>query len=317
MDKYSNIPKVQNFDGIYLLDSLHMGNSGTVGVYLLPAKDGSNNFALIETGPGSTLNNIKDAIFEAGFKLENLKDILVTHIHLDHAGAAGALAAQTGAKVYVHEIGYKHLNDPSRLIASAKRIYKEKMGILWGDMQAIPTEQLEAITDNDILEVLGYKIKVLYTPGHARHHVSYCLDDVIFTGDSAAIKFVGSNIIRPAFPPPELDLDIWPSSLEKMLEQNPSKLFLTHFGEVKDAKGHLQTVQTRHDKWANTALEALKAKKDSTEIIKIMTALGEAELKQDNAPASVFYRHSITSDYEMTVMALSRYWQKFHPEMLL
>ncbi|HHO55100.1 MAG TPA: MBL fold metallo-hydrolase, partial [Trueperaceae bacterium] len=112
MDKYSNIPKVQNFDGIYLLDSLHMGNSGTVGVYLLPAKDGSNNFALIETGPGSTLNNIKDAIFEAGFKLENLKDILVTHIHLDHAGAAGALAAQTGAKVYVHEIGYKHLNDP-------------------------------------------------------------------------------------------------------------------------------------------------------------------------------------------------------------
>jgi len=316
VDKYSNIPTVQDLGGVYLLDTKHMGNSGTVGVYLLPAKDGSGKFALIESGPGSTLNNLKEAIYEAGFKLENLENILVTHIHLDHAGAAGALAAEAAAVVYVHEIGYRHLNDPSRLIASAKRIYKEKMDLLWGDMLAIPSEQLVAISDNDDLEILGHKIKVLYTPGHARHHVSYLLDDAIFTGDSAAIKFVGSNIIRPAFPPPELDLDIWPSTIKKMLEQNPKRLFLTHFGEVKDAKSHLQNMQARHDKWANTVLEALKAKKESSEIIEIMTNLGENELKQDNAPESVFYRHSITSDYAMTVMALSRYWQKFHPERL-
>ncbi len=317
MDKYSNIPRVQDYNGVYLLDTVHMGNSGTVGVYLLTAKDNSDNFAIIETGPESTLGNLKDAIFEAGFKLENLSHILVTHIHLDHAGAAGALAAETGAKVYVHEIGYKHMHDPSRLVASARRIYQEKMDVLWGDMQAIPNQQLEAVNDDDVLEILGHKIKVLYTPGHARHHVSYLIEDgSIFTGDSAAIKFAGSSIIRPAFPPPELDLDIWPVTIAKMLEQNPTRLFLTHFGEVKDAKGHLQALQTRHDKWANTVLDALKAKKESPEIINIMTSLGEDELNNDKAPASVFFRHSITSDYAMTVMALSRYWQKFHPEKI-
>lgn len=317
MDKYSNIPTVQDFNGVYLLDTKHMGNSGTVGVYLLPAKDGSNNFALIESGPGSTLDNLKNAIFEAGFKLENLSHILVTHIHLDHAGAAGALAAETGAKVYVHKIGYKHLHDPIRLVSSARRIYKEKMDILWGDMTAIPEEQLEAIEDNDLVEILDHKIKVLYTPGHARHHVSYLLEDgSIFTGDSAAIKFSGSSIIRPAFPPPELDLDIWPSTINKMLEQHPNRLFLTHYGEVKDAQVHLQGLQARHDKWANTVLEALKDKKEIPETIKIMTELGEYELNNDNAPKSVFFRHSITSDYEMTVMALLRYWQKFHPEAI-
>ena len=316
MDKYSNIPTVQDLGNVYLLDTKHMGNSGTVGVYLLPAKDGSGEFALIESGPGSTLSNLKDAIKKAGFELENLKNILVTHIHLDHAGAAGALAAETGATVYVHEIGYKHLHDPSRLIASAKRIYKEKMDLLWGDMTPIPSEQLVAVTDNDNLDILGHKIKVLYTPGHARHHVSYVLDDAIFTGDSAAIKFAGSSIIRPAFPPPDLDLDIWPSTIKKMLDQNPSRLFLTHFGEVKDAQNHLENLQARHDKWSNAVLEALQDKKEISEIIETMTSLGEQELKQDNAPKSVFYRHSITSDYEMTVMALSRYWQKFHPEKL-
>jgi len=316
MDKYSNIPTVQDLGNVYLLDTKHMGNSGTVGVYLLPAKDGSGKYAIIESGPGSTLSNLKDAIKKAGFELENLKNILVTHIHLDHAGAAGALAAETGATVYVHEIGYKHLHDPSRLIASAKRIYKEKMDLLWGDMTPIPSEQLVAVTDNDDLDILGHKIKVLYTPGHARHHVSYVLDDAIFTGDSAAIKFAGSSIIRPAFPPPDLDLDIWPSTIKKMLDQNPSRLFLTHFGEVKDAQNHLENLQARHDKWSNAVLEALQDKKEISEIIEIMTNLGEQELKQDNAPESVFHRHSITSDYEMTVMALSRYWQKFHPEKL-
>ncbi len=317
IDKYSKTPTVQDLGGVLLLDTNHMGFTGTVGVYLLPAGDGSKSFAIVETGPGSTTNNLKKAIYEAGFDFDNLTHILVTHIHLDHAGAAGALSAQTGAKVYVHELGYRHMHDPTRLIASARRIYRDKMDMLWGDMVAIPKERLQALDGGDRLDILGHKISVIYTPGHANHHVSFVLEDgSIFTGDSAAIKFVGSSIIRPAFPPPELNLDIWPETVSKMLAAKPSRLLLTHFGEVKDAQGHLNALQARHDKWSNVVLEALRNGKETAEIIEIIKNVGEAELNEDNAPASVFERHAITSDYEMTTTALVRYWTKTHPEML-
>lgn len=299
---------------IHIIDSNHLGLGKTVGVFLITSSTG---FSLIETGPGSTLPTVKQAIADLGFDLSDLKQILVTHIHLDHAGAAGQLAKETGAKVYVHERGAPHLIDPSKLLSSAQRIYGDLMETLWGTIIPIAESQVTALQGGEILEFGGYQIKVIYTPGHASHHVSYLLNnDLLFTGDSAGIKFEGSNVIRPALPPPEVDLELWKQSIDAMLEAKPKRLMLTHFGLVEDAEAHLRNVVERNQIWANEVLNGLNQKEDTDTLTKRITALAQYELNKDVAGSEVILRHQMTSNAEMTVMGLSRYWQKFHPERI-
>jgi glyoxylase-like metal-dependent hydrolase (beta-lactamase superfamily II) len=299
---------------IYILDTNHLGLGQTVGVFLIPD---SNGFLLIETGPGSTLPVIKKAIADAGFDLKQLRNILVTHIHLDHAGGAGELARETGATVYVHERGAPHLIDPSKLLSSAQRIYGDQMETLWGSIIPIPEPQVTALQGGEVLELDNHQIKVIYTPGHASHHVSYLLDDdLLFTGDSAGICFEGSKVIRPALPPPEVDLEIWKQSIDAMLAAKPKRLMLTHFGEVKDAMGHLNKVLERNQVWADEVLTGLRKNEDIPTLAKRISQLAEQELVIDGANAEVIKKHQMTSNSEMTVMGLSRYWQKFHPEKL-
>jgi glyoxylase-like metal-dependent hydrolase (beta-lactamase superfamily II) len=315
MVDYLHIPTVQDLGGVYLLDTRHMGNEGTVGVFLLPLAEG---FCLIETGPGSTLPTIKQGISEAGFKLQDLQAILLTHIHLDHAGAAGALAAETGAAVYVHSSGYKHLADPSRLMASAERIYGTEMERLWGTMSATPEVQLRVLQGGERLELGSRSVQVLYTPGHASHHVAYLLDEgSLFTGDAAGIRMVGSSVIRPALPPPEVDLEAWRQSIQMLLEARPRRLLLTHFGEVLDAEAHLWAVPMRNQTWADEILRGLRAGETEADLVRRIAALGSKELEAEQTPAEVIQRHQQTSNYQMTVLGLTRYWQKTHPEALL
>ena len=312
---YVDIPLVQDLGGVYLLDTRHVGNKGTVCVYLLPGEGGK--FALIETGPSSTLPTLKEAIAVAGFVIENLEVILVTHIHLDHAGAAGTLAKASGAKVYVHEIGAPHLHDPSRLLKSATRIYGDKMDTLWGGMTPIPSEQLKVLTGGETLKILDREVRALYTPGHASHHLAYVLDDdSIFTGDVAAIRLTGSDVIRPALPPPEIDLETWETSVDKLLATKPQRLFLTHFGEVKDAEAHLRRIPERNQTWANVILEGIQVGEDSEALVKRISAHGDAELAAHDTPPEVAARHRHTSNYEMTVTGVVRYWNKHHPEKI-
>lgn len=308
-----DIPLVQNLGGVYLIDTQHVGNKGTVGVYLLPGERG--RFSLIETGPSSTLPTVKQAIKEAGFKLEKLESLFVTHIHLDHAGAAGALAQATGANVYVHERGAPHLHDPSRLMQSATRIYGDDMDRLWGDMTPIPQSQLYALKGGETLNLGRRKMRVLYTPGHASHHVAYALDNgTVFTGDAAAIRLTGSDLIRPALPPPEVDLETWETSIETLLAAKPKRLLLTHFGEVKDAAAHLRRIPERNRKWADVILEGMQLAESNQALVQRMTLHGDAELKANQTPAELAMRYRLTSNYEMTVMGVTRYWRKHHPE---
>jgi glyoxylase-like metal-dependent hydrolase (beta-lactamase superfamily II) len=301
---------IQDLNGIYLLDTNHVGYTGTVGVYVLPGDDG---FALIETGPGSTLATIKQSIAELGLELSNLKAILVTHIHLDHAGAAGQLASETDATLYVHERGAPHLIDPSRLLASAERIYGDNMQTLWGTMLPAPKEKVIALTGGERLKISGHDIAVIYTPGHASHHVSFLLNgEAMFTGDAAAIHFAGSSVIRPALPPPEVDLETWQASVDKMLAAKPKRLLLTHYGEVQDAEGHLREVVERNQTWANVVLEGMQRGEDTKSLEQRIGTLVLKEL--EGASPEVIQRHRITSSDEMTVMGVTRYWQKHHPE---
>jgi glyoxylase-like metal-dependent hydrolase (beta-lactamase superfamily II) len=303
---------IQDLNGIYLLDTNHMGFSGTVGVYLLPGEDG---FALIETGPGSALTTIKEHIASLGFDLANLKAILVTHIHLDHAGAAGQLATETGATLYVHERGAPHLIDPSRLLASAERIYGDKIATLWGTMIPAPQENVVALTGGERLKIVGHDIDLIYTPGHASHHVSFLLNgEAMLTGDTAAIHFAGSSVIRPALPPPEVALESWQDSIKKMLAAKPKRLLLTHYGEVQDAEEHLRQVVERNRQWAALILAGMQKGEDAKGLEQRLAEVSLQELVADGAAPEVIQRHRITSNDEMTVAGLMRYWQKHHPE---
>lgn len=310
-----DIPQVQDLGGLFLLDTQHMGYPGTVGVYLLPGAAGT--FALVESGPGSTLETVLAGVQEAGFAPEKLTGVLVTHIHLDHAGAAGTLAQRYGAEVYVYENGAGHLLDPSRLLASATRIYGDRMGELWGEMESVPQHLLRPVRDGETLEILGHRVGVLYTPGHASHHVGYLLDKTrLFTGDAAGIRLPGATTVRPALPPPELDLETWSRTIQAMRQVGPEELLLTHFGRVDDVETHFRDLEHQHRAWSETILEGMNSGEDDAALAARIAKLSREALLAEGASEATIARHSVTSSDAMTVMGVKRYWQKVHPERL-
>ncbi len=309
-------PLVHDYGRLYLLDTRHGGYDGTIGVYLLPGPDGS--FALIESGSGSTLDTLIEGIQEAGFDPERLTSVLVTHIHLDHAGAAGTLAQRYGAEVYVHENGAGHLIDPSRLLASARRIYGDAMDELWGEMTPLPQHLLRPVRDGETLAILGHRLEVLYTPGHASHHVAYLLNRTrLFTGDAAGIRLPGATTIRPALPPPEIDLELWARSVQAMRQAGPEELLLTHFGRVEAPEAHFTELLEAHKVWSESILEGMNAGEDDATLGARVARLSREALLEDGADEATILRHSVTSNDTMTVAGVKRYWQKVHPERLL
>ncbi len=308
-------PRYRDVGGVTVLDTCHGAYPGTIAVFLLDLPDGG--YALIESGPGSSLDTLCAAIEASGHDLAELRSILVTHIHLDHAGAAGALATRSGAEIYAHAIGAPHLADPSRLIASAKRIYGDGMDALWGSMLPAPADRVRPLEGGETLDIGGLRLRVMHTPGHASHHVSYLLDDgTLFTGDSAGVLLPGAHVIRPAVPPPEVSLEDWEGSIARMRAAKPSRLLLTHFGEVLDADAHLAAIPERNRTWAASVLAGLNAGEDDATLVARVQDLEDGEMAAVGTMAGVRHRTKMTSDAAMTVMGLSRYWRKRHPEQL-
>jgi formyltetrahydrofolate-dependent phosphoribosylglycinamide formyltransferase len=307
-------PRVRDIGGgVVQIDTGHYGQPGTIGVFALPLPEGG--FALIESGPGSTLASVEDGLARAGLDRADLRFVLVTHIHLDHAGAAGALAHD--AELVVHEIGAPHMIDPSRLLASAERIYGDQMQALWGTMQPLDAARVRAVRGGETLDLAGLRVRVLATPGHASHHVSYLLDDgSLFTGDAAGVRLQGASTIRPALPPPEVDLEAWEASVRRMRDARPDRLVLTHFGVVADADAHLAEVPERNRAWADEVLRGMRAGEDDEALVARMQRREDAELARANVLPGVRMRYKVTSDAAMTVMGLQRYWTKRHPERL-
>ncbi len=209
---------------------LHFNNTaGTIAVHLFETQAG---LALIESGPQSTIVQLKQALHNRGATFKDVKHVLLTHIHLDHCAGAWELAA-AGATVYAHPIGIPHLADPSKLITSATRIYQDQMQKLWGTMRGIPSAQLRTVTDNEVLSLGGVKLRVIASPGHASHHHAYFLEEaaVLFAGDAAGVKLGAQGGILPPAPPPELDFKLWHQTLTKLSALNAQKLYLAHFAE--------------------------------------------------------------------------------------
>ncbi len=222
--------------------------------------------AVLETNVGSLLVDPGPAIsmqtLEAGLAggFQNVHGLLLTHIHLDHAGATGSLVAKyPHLKVYVHEIGARHMIRPDRLLASARRIYGDRMEATWGTFLAVPESNVVALRGGENLEIGGRRIRVAYTPGHASHHVCYLDEDsgTALAGDAAGMRVLGAPFIVPVAPPPDIDLELWRDSLAVLRDWSCERLFLTHFGPVTDVDWHLDEMAARLAAWAEAVRVSL------------------------------------------------------------
>lgn len=297
-----------------IIDLLFQGEPGVIAAFLLRSP---GEAALIEVGPASAVEALLAGVERAGVAPEEIRHLLVTHVHLDHAGAAGLLLQRLPeATLYVHEIGAPHLIDPSKLVASAGRIYGALMHRLWGDIVPVPAERMVVLRDGDRLEVAGHQLDVLYTPGHARHHVAFHspADGLLFTGDMAGVRMPGCSYVRPPTPPPDLDLEAWETSIDRVAALRASLFYPTHFGRCGETVAHLAALRKGLRDWERLVLEGLEAGQDRSAIALTLQRLGDAALLRE-ADAGVIKRYEMASAYAMNVAGYERYLRKRHSEL--
>ena len=209
---------------------------------------GPGGVALIDPGPSSSLPTLRAELAQAGMAIADVRAIFLTHIHLDHAGVVGTLAQESvGMRVYVHEKGAPHIVDPSKLIASATRLWGDDMDRLWGECRPVPADRLIVLRGEERIEAGGRALDVAYTPGHASHHISYFSADsgVAFVGDTAGVRLHADGVIVPPTPPPDIDLEAWRLSLGRIGRWRADTLFITHFGPHAAAGAHLAEMADR------------------------------------------------------------------------
>lgn len=225
--------------GISFADLGFQGMARIIATAFLQGPDG---IAIVDPGPSSTLPALERHLAAMGASLADVTALMVTHIHLDHSGAAGTLLARNPRiRVFVHEKGAPHLVDPAKLLASAGRLYGDDMERLWGPVQPVSAAAIVAMAGGERITAGGRAWQVAYTPGHASHHVSYFSSDagVAFVGDTAGVQVVPGGVVLPPTPPPDIDIPLWLASLAAIEEWHPQSLFLTHFGPTGSVRTHL------------------------------------------------------------------------------
>lgn len=294
--------------GLDYFDLHFLGTPDIIATGLLTGPDG---VALIDPGPSTTLGTLRAALAERGASLSDVRGILLTHIHLDHAGATGSLIAECpAATVFVHEVGAPHLVDPSKLLASATRLYGADMDRLWGEVRPVPADRITIVGDERI-SVVGHTVEVAKTPGHASHHVSYFLPDtgVAFVGDTAGLCRSSQRIVLPATPPPDIDLDVWRASTQRILAWHPGVLFLTHFGPHRSPRVHFSDLWTRMEDWSRRVRGQLQQPGDDSAKAaafqdEVLAELARAT-SRDEAQA-----YSKAGRFDFSWNGLARYWRK-------
>ena len=299
-------------DGIQAVDTVMCGREQVTSAYLVEAREP----ALIETGPTTSVPAVLEGLSRLGIGSEDLAHIIVTHIHLDHAGGAGALAPHfPGATVWVHERGAPHLADPTKLMASATRVYgAQRLQELFGTVEPVPGDRLRSLSDQDAVSLGDRNITALYTPGHAGHHV--CLADDrtggVFVGDALGVFLPDVRILRPATPPPEFDLELAVKSIRKVAAREPPLLLFSHFGPAREV-AHLCSLAVRRvEKWAAVVEEALRETDDPEDVVRILRERTATELNPaDGSRADAIRdRYELLSSYEMNAQGLTRYLRK-------
>ena len=288
---------------IHTLD-LDFFRSETIAAYLI---ESGGHLALVETGPDSTWPHLVAALAKHGARPSDVKDVLVTHVHLDHAGAAWRLA-RAGANVWVHPRGAPHMADPSKLLASAKRIYKEKMDSLWGTLEAIPADRLKLTEDGADIPVGDSRIRVIETPGHAIHHNAYLLDGNVFTGDVGGVA-IGDGPNLPPTPPPDIDLPTWARSIERIKAARPDGFYPTHFGLHGDVARRLDEMMEELQVWAGFIRARLGEGKEEPAIVPEFEAWLTDRLTGKGVGAEDLEAYKTALPFAMNVTGLVRYWK--------
>jgi glyoxylase-like metal-dependent hydrolase (beta-lactamase superfamily II) len=244
---------------ITALDVNWCGRPKSIAAALLESGD---HRALIDPGPESTSEALREQLRQRGIAISDLDVILLTHIHLDHAGATGKLVRENpDLRVYVHASGARHMADPTKLIASATRLWRDQLPILFGETIPVPQENLRILEGGETLKLGQRKLNVAYTPGHASHHVTYFDADegVAFIGDTGGIRIDNGPYILPATPPPDIDLGLWDESFKIILDRKPTRLFLTHYAWSEEPASHFAEFRERLHRWLANAEHSLIA----------------------------------------------------------
>ena len=269
---------------VHTLDLQHQGVPEAIAAHLLDL--GAARYALVDPGPMSTLATLRRELAARGYALGDLVAIFVSHVHLDHAGAAAALALESGAHVYAHPRAAPHLLDPSRLLASATRIYGALMDSLWGTMMPLPPEQLRVLQDGEVVDLEGAQLRALEARGHADHQHAYLSDDgALFPGDAAAIRLPGQRALMPATAPPEIDLAAWERTLDTFVAARVTVLYLPHFGPVRDVADHLTRLRGALAQWAALIRSGLAAGDDNHALAARLERALRADLDRDGVAA--------------------------------
>lgn len=295
---------------IHTLDLNFMGMPGTIAAYLIPHAHGG---ILIESGPGSTLPVLQEQLGRHGLSAADITDVLLTHIHLDHAGAAGWLARQ-GARIHVHPAGAVHLCNPEKLLNSAARIYGPMMETLWGEFLPVPEERLSVVQAGDEIEIEGLTFRAIDTPGHANHHYAYLLGEALFSGDVGGIRLPGRRHLRLPMPPPEFNLEEWRLSLERLKKETIRSILPTHFGLFPDADWHLAAIEKSLDEvedWIEATMPAAPPVEALGE--QFMTWTRERSLAAGLAPAELD-AYELANPSWMSTHGIQRYWRKHRSE---
>jgi glyoxylase-like metal-dependent hydrolase (beta-lactamase superfamily II) len=296
--------------GMDFVDLRFLGRPGIIATAIL---QGPSGVALVDPGPSTALETLTSELATKGIALRDVRQIVLTHIHLDHAGAAGSLVRlNPDIDVYVHERGATHMLDPSRLLASASRLYGADMDRLWGEFAAVPADRVKVLKGGERITAAGRELLVEYTPGHASHHVSYFdpSSRVAFVGDTAGIRRTGGNYVMPPTPPPDIDIEAWRQSADRMLAWDPDTLFLTHFGPFHGARLHFQQLFDRLGEWSRTVRRLLADSTiDDDERSRRFVEEGVSELRRVvGAQEADQYGRAGRLDYSW--QGLARYWRK-------
>lgn len=298
--------------GIGFIDLHFLDMPQVIGTAVLQGPDG---IALIDPGPSTCLNALGRSLDEHGIELGDVRTILLTHIHLDHAGATGTLVgANPHIRVLVHERGAPHMADPTKLLASATRLYGRDMDRLWGRVDPVPASNIDALAGGERLTVGGRELQVAYTPGHASHHVSFfdAASGLAFVGDTAGIHIVDHTYVLPATPPPDIDLGAWAVSARTIVAWQPRTLVLTHFGPTDRVATHFQELFERVEEMSRLARWLLsREESDETRQEQFVHEMWLALRREMPEADAVRYENAGPLQYSW--QGLARYWRKNTP----
>jgi glyoxylase-like metal-dependent hydrolase (beta-lactamase superfamily II) len=296
---------------VHTLDLQFQGISRSIAVFVL---EGPSGLALVECGPASTLPHLEMVLADHGWKRKDFQHIFLSHIHFDHAGAAWAFADE-GAQIFVHPKGLPHMAHPEKLYNSARMIYGDQMDNLWGEMRPIAEPALYAPEHGEEIQAIGLSFRAWYTPGHAVHHIAWEVKDhsanesVIFTGDVGGVR-MGDGPVMPPCPPPDIHVEDWQKSIQLLRELPSSRLFLTHYGEIKDKMSHLDSLEVRLLSWANWMRPHAESQVPAESLVPAFQAFVQEELIQTGVPSEDLPRYEAANPAFMSVAGLLRYWKK-------